>query len=57
MGKELDEHGEVKELVVNCIKQIESLDVKKNEIENKIKKCKTGSCNNGSGCSSYQGDG
>ena len=29
MGKELDEHGEVKEL--------ESLDVEKNEIENEIK--------------------
>lgn len=37
MSKELDEHDEVKVLVVNCIKQIESLDVKKNEIETKIK--------------------
>jgi uncharacterized protein (UPF0335 family) len=37
MSKKLDEHDEVKVLVVNCIKQIESLDIKKNEIENKIK--------------------
>lgn len=37
MSKKLDEHDDVKVLVVNCIKQIESLDVKKNEIENKIK--------------------
>ncbi len=37
MGKELDQHDEVKELVVKYIKEIESvLDLKKNEIENKI---------------------